>query len=354
MSNVDISVIIPVYQAEKSIRQCIDSVLQQNIQSLEIICIDDGSDDKSPEILSEYANADSRITILSQNNMFAGVARNRGLDIAKGDYVTFLDADDFYLPGALEKMLSSVKKHKLDFLKTGFCYLDTATGERYKTLYSKNSAIDAFDKRRILNFEKKPIRLLNVADVPWNAIYKNAFLNENSIRFNNLQCVNDHSFYIHCLLCAERIMVSDFPAVCYRISQSSSLTGGKADRFENQIASYYIVKELAKATNPKLFNKIMERELYSVFDWYTRLSATNSDNAALDAKMREFISDFDESDVAPRFTEEFAYSAEYYSLKYGTAAPKKANKIKKVLNCYKEHGLKYTLERVFKQERRYK
>lgn len=354
MKNVDISVIIPIYRAERSIKECLDSVLSQGIESIEVICVDDGSDDKTPEILAEYAQNDSRIVLLSQKNMYAGVARNRGLDIARGEYVSFLDADDFYLPGALEKMLYSAKKYNLDFLKAGFSYLDTATSERYRTLYSMNSAVGAFDRGRVLSFEKKPLRLLNVADVPWNAVYKRDFLNENKIRFNSLQCVNDHSFYIHCLLCAKRIKVSDFPVVCYRISQSDSLTGDKANRFENQIASYYIVKELVKEADVKLKNMIMERELYSAFEWYTRLSNAAKNTAVLDEKMREFVADFDESDVSPKFTESFAYSEAYCNMKNKSVSPKKPNKIKKLLNCYKEHGMKYTLNRILKRQRRYK
>ncbi len=354
MNSVDISVIIPAYRAERSIRECLDSVLAQNISNIEIICVDDGSDDKTPEILDEYAQKDSRIILLSQKNMYAGVARNRGIEIARGEYVTFLDADDFYLPDALEKMLSIAKKHNLDFVKAGFSYLDTQSSERYRTLYSMNSAIGALDRGRVLNFAKKPLRLLNIADVPWNAVYKRSFLEKNAIRFNNLQCVNDHSFYIHCLLCAERIMVFDFPVVCYRVSQAESLTGDKANRFENQIASYYIVRALVKEADAKVKNMIMERELYSAFDWYTRLSATASTPAMLDEKMRGFIGDFDESDVSSGFTANFAYSEIYNSIKHGAYSPNKKNKIKKVLNCYREHGMKYTLARIFKRERRYK
>lgn len=354
MKKVDISVIIPMYRAQKTVRAAIDSILSQPIENLEIICVDDGSDDSTPQIVKEYADKDSRIVLISQKNLYAGVARNNGLDRAQGEYVTFLDADDTFLDGALQKMYAQAKKHDLDFLKAGFVYLDTKTNEKYRTLYSMNSAIGAFDRGRILDLKKKPLRLLNIADVPWNAIYKRSFLAENGIRFNTLQCVNDHSFFIDCLLKAKRIMVKEYPVALYRVEQSDSLVGGKAKNFENQIASYHIVKKLCCGADEKLRKTIMERELYGIFSWYTGFGKQNENFPELTQKMKEFLLEFDESDVTKDFIESFAYSKIYYDFKYGTAPNKQPGKIKKALDCYKEHGLKYTIARLTNKERKYK
>ena len=349
-----ISVIIPVYNAEKTIKECLDSVLSQGIDSLEIVCVDDGSEDKSAEIIKEYTSNDSRISLLTQKNQYAGVARNRGLENAKGEYVAFLDADDFFLPGALLRMLKIAKRHNLDLLKTGFTFLNTVTKKRYKTLFSTNSAIGFVDKMRVLTLKDKPIRLLNSADVPWNGIYRRSFLLENGIRFNSLQCVNDHSFYVHCLLKAQRMKFKSFSSVCYRVGQSDSLIGKKASKFENQIISFDIVKKLVAGEDERIKNAVMERELYLVFDWYTTLSTSNEAHAVLTRKIQNFISEFDESDVSSDFTKTFAYSDVYHNLRYGTPSPVKPGKIQKAFNCYREHGLRYTLNRLFKRERKYK
>lgn len=93
---VMVSVIIPVYNAEKYIRECLDSVLDQTMNQLEVICIDDGSTDNSLHILQEYQLADARIKLISQKNQGSGPARNKGLEEANGRYVAFLDADDFW------------------------------------------------------------------------------------------------------------------------------------------------------------------------------------------------------------------------------------------------------------------
>ena len=90
-----VSVIIPVYNAEKYLRQCLDSVVNQTLRDIEIICVDDGSTDGSIEILREYEQKDSRVKVLCQKNQYAGVARNNGLSHASGEYVFFMDSDDY-------------------------------------------------------------------------------------------------------------------------------------------------------------------------------------------------------------------------------------------------------------------
>ena len=100
-----ISIIIPVYQVEKYIKRCLDSILSQTYSNLEIILIDDGSRDMSGKICDEYAIKDSRIKVIHQDNAGVSVARNKGLDICTGDYVTFVDSDDFLEPLMYEKMI---------------------------------------------------------------------------------------------------------------------------------------------------------------------------------------------------------------------------------------------------------
>ena len=109
MISPKVSIIIPVYNVEKYLEQCLDSIINQNLKNIEIICINDGSTDNSLKILKKYAKKDNRIIILSQTNLGAGAARNRGLAVAKGEYLSFLDADDFFY----ENMLSEAV-HKLE------------------------------------------------------------------------------------------------------------------------------------------------------------------------------------------------------------------------------------------------
>ena len=99
-----ISVIVPVYNVEKYLRECLDSIVNQTLQDIEIICINDGSTDGSAVILEEYAAKDKRIKILNQENKGAGEARNAGINSAQGKYLAFIDGDDFYCTDFCEKM----------------------------------------------------------------------------------------------------------------------------------------------------------------------------------------------------------------------------------------------------------
>ena len=104
---IDVSVIIPVYNTEKNIEQCVRSVMNQTLESIEIICVDDGSTDGSRAILERLAKEDARIAVIAQENAGAGAARNRGLQLARGRYLSFLDADDFFEPDMLEAALAA-------------------------------------------------------------------------------------------------------------------------------------------------------------------------------------------------------------------------------------------------------
>lgn len=98
-----VSVVIPVYNVADYLSECLNSILNQTLEDIEVICVDDGSTDGSLDILRHYEEHDMRLQVLTQKHMTAGAARNTGLDRARGEYVIFLDADDFFAPDMLEK-----------------------------------------------------------------------------------------------------------------------------------------------------------------------------------------------------------------------------------------------------------
>ncbi len=123
-----VSVIIPVYNIERHLRQCLDSVTGQTLTELEIICVDDGSTDGSPEILVDYAQRDGRFQIITQPNTGPGVARNTGMDRATGEYLIFLDSDDWFEPDFLERMVAKAKETGADVTICRTVEFDTDTG----------------------------------------------------------------------------------------------------------------------------------------------------------------------------------------------------------------------------------
>lgn len=164
---VKLSVIIPVYCAEKYIRKCLDSVLAQTMRDIEIIVIDDGSPDASGKIADEYAAADIRIRVIHTENCGVGAARNTGLKTASGEYVGFVDPDDWIDSDFYEKLYAAATTAHADIAKAGVIRHIAETGEQMEISGFKN-----IRKNRV-----------NFQDGFWAAIYRREFLNKNNIDF---------------------------------------------------------------------------------------------------------------------------------------------------------------------------
>ena len=127
-----ISVIVPVYKVEKYLRQCVDSILKQTNQNLEVILVDDGSPDRCPQICDKYAAKDSRVTVIHKTNGGLSDARNHGVKIATGDYGIFIDSDDYwYDHGALDYLVNRIEKSKPDTLSFPYLYDDEGSGRKF-------------------------------------------------------------------------------------------------------------------------------------------------------------------------------------------------------------------------------
>ena len=116
MNSIKVSVIIPVYNAEKYLPECMESILSQTYKNIEIICVDDGSTDSSAKIIKFYQKIDKRINLIQQTNQYAGAARNHGFDVSGGDYIMFLDADDYFEHNLIEKMVSAIYEKNADIV----------------------------------------------------------------------------------------------------------------------------------------------------------------------------------------------------------------------------------------------
>ena len=171
-----ISVIIPVYNVEKYLRECLDSLLNQAFKDIEIICVNDGSTDGSLNILNEYASKDSRFIIINQNNQGLSAARNNGLNVAKGDYVAFLDSDDYILNSDyFEKLYNACEKHNAD-IAVASIIRGNDKKSKYIFKVEKEEIGDSF------------IDKLKICDVPdsnyvWNKLYKRESLLATGITF---------------------------------------------------------------------------------------------------------------------------------------------------------------------------
>lgn len=311
-----VSVIIPIYNAEKYLRQCLDSVVNQTLREIEIICVDDGSTDGSLAILQEYAANDARIKVLTQKNQYAGVARNNGMAAATGEYYAFMDADDYYAENALASMYNIAAEHELDVLKAAFYNIEPNKAP-YDTKYSTNGALNPRAISTILSFPENIDDLVLVSDIPWNGLYRASFIQSNKILFNNLRCINDRSFYINCIICAPRLMVTGLHVAYHRVSQSGSLVGTKSKYFQCQIDSFNIIKKLTSTLPLMQKRTIMQREIDGMLHWYKKLRAQASAQYAskMDEQMHTFIKDFNENDVGIKHLLTMYDSDLYYQLK---------------------------------------
>ena len=137
-----VSVIVPVYNVDKYLGECLDSVLRQKLKEIEVICVDDGSTDGSPAILAEHARKDPRIKVVTQANGGLSAARNAGMDIAIGEYICFVDSDDWLVDNALERCVEICERDMLDLLIFG-CHVKADSGVTGDAVLSK---IEAYHK----------------------------------------------------------------------------------------------------------------------------------------------------------------------------------------------------------------
>lgn len=311
-NNIRVSVIIPVYNAEKYLCECLDSVVNQTLREIEIICVDDGSTDNSLAILREYEAQDERVKVLTQENQYAGVARNNGMAVAQGEYFAFLDADDYYASDALKNLFDIAQREDLDVVKASFYNVDGS--ECTTSDYSTNKNIE---HGIVLNFEQDYLRMLRISDVPWNGLYRASFIRENAIIFNSLKCSNDHSFFVECMIKAERVAVVDDFVTYYRINQESSLIGKKSKNFQCQIDSYNTVRILTKNLPFKQKRHVMKYELNSLFYWYglMRAKLDQSGKQQIDEIVKGFIRDYEEGDVGSEHLRIMNGNMEYSRLK---------------------------------------
>lgn len=290
-----ISTIIPVYNAEKYIGRCIESILAQGIDEQEIICVDDGSTDNSLSILREYESAHNNIHVLTQKNSFAGTARNHGLSIAKGEYVHFMDADDYVLPGAYLKVYETARRNDADYVKARNNSFDMQSGNQLdNNFYTlRNYPEDIFE--RVITFKEYPDVFLDTSRAPWTSFVRRSFLEKHGIRFDSLRCVNDHSFYYNVVCHADRLVLCDCYMVNYQVNNKDSLMGIRSDNFVCNLQSFRIVRGVVSDMPDELYRRILGWGLKSLVRWYYRLDGQKK--AENETILRQFFKELNWDEI---------------------------------------------------------
>lgn len=190
-----ISVIIPVYNVDKYLSKCLDSIINQTYHNLEIICVNDGSTDKSGEILSSYEKIDSRIKVITQNNAGASEARNRALDDVTGEYLIFVDADDYIEPDLCELAVNSAIENKADLVFWSYVREFPNISKEKHFFWSDRTIFEGEEIKKqlhrkvcgLVDEELAHPDYLHSFEPLWNKLYKADYILNNNIRFVDIE-----------------------------------------------------------------------------------------------------------------------------------------------------------------------
>lgn len=226
MSSPKVSIVIPCYNVEKYLRQCLDSVVNQTLKDLEIICVNDGSKDSTLDIINEYAAKDERIRVIDKPNGGYGESMNRGFDMATGEYIGIIESDDYAELDMFEQLYTTAKENELDAVKSGFFYYWTKPEEKN---IPNPIASDVISKRTFcpttdIKSKMEMVEFFNIKPTIWSAIYRKDFIRENNIRFNETPGASfqDTSFNFKVWVCAKRVRLMKECFLHYRQDNEAS------------------------------------------------------------------------------------------------------------------------------------
>ena len=250
-----ISVIIPIFNEENYLKICLNSVLNQTLKNIEIICIDDGSTDKSPIILKEYEKTDKRLKIISQTNLGSGISRNNGINISKGKYLAFIDSDDF-LPNefTLELLYNKINKNKVIICGGSLNEFEYINGTM---IFHKLKENFIFHNEGIINYLDYQYDLGY-----YRFLYARKFIKKNKIYFPDYFRYQDPPFFIKAMALSKKFYALKEITYCYRLSNKA----WSEKKIIDQYKSFEYSLKLCEIFNLyKLYFIIIKRLNYEIF-----------------------------------------------------------------------------------------
>lgn len=222
-----VSILVPIFNVECYLRECLDSLISQTLQDIEIICINDGSTDSSPHILEEYSQKDSRIKVINKENSGYGASMNKGLEVATGEYIGIVESDDFAKNIMFEDLYKLASKDNADLVKSDFYYYTTSNNRSRQAGKIKRRTLG-----KVFSI-KDDCRVLKMMPTIWSAIYKREFLIENGIKFLETPGASyqDTSFAFKTLATAKRIVFTNKAYLYYRSDNANSSVKSKGKVF---------------------------------------------------------------------------------------------------------------------------
>ena len=251
-----VSIVIPTYNVENYLRECMESVINQTLSDIEIICINDGSTDGSLKILREYADRDERVILIDKKNEGYGVGMNTGMDIASGEYIGIVEPDDFVPLTMYEDLYNIAKDNELDFVKADFYRFtrDSRTGE-LNLVYNRLDPSGENYNQVISPFEK-PYVTKSIMNT-WSGIYRRQFIEEHHIRHNTTPgaAFQDNGFFWQTFMYAKRCMFLDRPYYMNRRDNPNSSVKNKEKVYCMNIEYDFIRDIFMQKENEKLWDR---------------------------------------------------------------------------------------------------
>lgn len=229
-----VSVIVPVYNQENYLKKCMDSLISQTFQDIEIICFNDASTDNSLSILQEYAATDKRIQIIdSQVNIKQGGGRNAGLKASQAEYVAFIDSDDWIADTFVEDLYTAIKFENADI---AFC-------DYFLAEYGKYTEISPLGDCEKLSFDEMRKKIAGCGIPIWTALYRKNIIVDNDLLFPENVLYEDNAVGKPIQLCAKRYAKVNKPLYYYRIDNTSTLRSHNNPRFYDRLPTAILFKE---------------------------------------------------------------------------------------------------------------
>ena len=233
LENNLISIIIPIYNTEKYLNRCIETVVNQTYSNLEIILINDGSTDNSKEICEEWCKKDNRIIFINKDNTGVSDTRNKGLEIAKGEYISFIDSDDYIELNFYEKLLKCIMSEKTDIVMCGYNRIYENKIEKH--LYSYPNKLDKY------SFLMKP---MIIEGFIWNKLFKKDII-ANLRFYSDIAMTEDKLFLFEYLDKINNISILNEPLYNYNVYNYNSITHKKDPKcFINTIKSHHYINKI--------------------------------------------------------------------------------------------------------------
>lgn len=216
-----LSYIVPVYKVEKYLEECVESILSQSMDDYEIILVDDGSPDACPAMCDSYAEKyPEKIRVIHKENTGPSKTRNVGLSVAKGDYIFFIDSDDYLKVNRVKELYEKAVEYDVDVLQTSYYTLDESNGKEsfIKASFETDKLLTHTEMEKELCYASSKRRIV----FAWRNLFKREFLLKSNINFEEkLRMVEEVPFNLEALAKAERFVAVDIPVLCYRIRNDS-------------------------------------------------------------------------------------------------------------------------------------